>query len=103
MMNASRRIAASVHPAHSLGSILVNRLLLPAFVAHDALIMTTVGFFRLGGFPVFFHALLDQLFVTEHLPDDLLCLRFGSVVEFGHGGLLSLQTDSDPNVSFTAP
>jgi hypothetical protein len=58
-----------------------------------------VGFFRLGGVPVFFRAFLDQLFVTKHLPDNLLCLRFGSVVKFGHGGLLPLQTASDRNVS----
>jgi len=63
------------------------------------LIVATVGSFRLAGVPVLFRALQHQLIVTQHLPDDLLCLRFGSVVKFGHGGLLPLQTASDRNVS----
>jgi hypothetical protein len=50
-----------------------------------------------------FLAFLDQKLVTEHLRDHLLCLRFGSLVKFAHGGLLPLQTASGRNVSLSLP
>jgi hypothetical protein len=50
-----------------------------------------------------FLAFLDQKLITGHLPDRLLCLRFGSLAKFAHGGLLPLQTASGRNVSLSPP
>src|SRR6185436_2240830 len=46
----SRRVIASVHPAHALGALLVAGLLLSTFVTDDALVMATNGPFRVGRF-----------------------------------------------------
>jgi hypothetical protein len=56
-----------------------------------------------GCFSVLFLAFLHQQLIAGHLPDDLLCLRFGSVVKSGHGNLLPLQTASGRNVSPPRP
>jgi hypothetical protein len=50
-----------------------------------------------------FLAFLDQKLITEHLPDDLLCLSLGFLLKFAHCGLLPLQTASGRNVSPSAP
>jgi hypothetical protein len=99
----SGRISTSVHPAHALGALLVGRLLLSALVADDALVMATVGRFRFGRFPLLFLAFLDQKLITEHLPDELLCLGLGSLVKFAHCGLLPMRTASGCNVSMDVP
>jgi hypothetical protein len=99
----SGRIPTAIHPAHALGALFVPRLLLPTLVADDALIMATVRRLGLGCFSGLFFAVLHQQFIADHLPNDLLCLRFGSVVKSGHGNLLPLQTATGRNVSPLRP
>jgi hypothetical protein len=110
-----RRIAALVHSANLLGAILVTGLFLSAFIANDALVMllvvadlvvarilTTGGRPRLGCFPQFLLAFLDQQLIAKHLPDDLFGLGFGSRLKFAHGCLLPLKTGSGRNVSLVS-
>src|SRR5882757_3323754 len=90
LRSLARRVAAAIDPAHALRAFLVLRLFLPALVANDALVgfagarrmrlwhagLNTVlaaliaGFFL--GMAQLFLTFVDQQFVPDHLPDDLL-------------------------------
>jgi hypothetical protein len=84
----SRRVTASIHPAHALGALLVAGLLLSTFVTDDALVMATDGPFRIGRFSLRLFAFLHQQLIAGHLPDGLFGVRFGFLLELAHDGLL---------------
>jgi hypothetical protein len=84
----SRRVAAAIHPAHTLGALLVPRLLLSTLVTDDTLVIAVLVVMtasRLRRFSLLLFALLHQQLIAEHLPDDLFGLGFGLLLELAHG------------------